>query len=760
MESVLFFSKIRYKDIPKVGGKNASLGEMYSQLKTKGIRVPNGFALTSGAYDYFIKENKLDNKIKHILSDLDTHNIKNLRIKGKQIRDLILKSKIPEKLEIDILKSYKKLCKEYGKKIGVAVRSSATAEDLPDASFAGQQESYLNVKGYKELLKSVLLCYSSLFTDRAISYRKDKGFDQFSVKLSIGIQKMVRSDLAGSGVMFTLDPNTGFRNVVCIEGSYGLGEYIVKGIVNPDSFYVFKPTGKIIKKEHRDKKIKLVYSKTGTKQDKVELKDRNKYFLTDNELEELAGYAIKIEEHYKKPMDIEFAKDGQDKKLYIVQARPETIHAKKNEIEKYILLKQSKKLLEGIAVGRKIGSGKIHIIKNINQIEKFKKGEVLVAKQTNPDWEPIMKIASGIITEQGGSTSHASIVSRELGVPCIVGAKGAMSRLKNGQIITIDCASSRGIIWNGRLDYEIKKIRVDKIPKTKTKVMFILGTPEEAFDLTHFQPDGIGLARIEYIINDWINMHPLYAIETKQQEFYTDKLAEGIGMLAAAVYPNQIIVRLSDFKTNEYRNLKGGKKYEPVENNPMLGFRGASRYIDPSFKPAFLLECKALRKVREEMKLTNVDVMVPFCRTIEEAKEVLKILTESKLKKAGNKMKVYVMAEIPSNILLAEEFSKLFDGFSIGSNDLTQLTLGMDRDNSTLNFDERNESVKKLIRELIKIAHKNKKPVGICGQAPSKYPEYTKFLLENKIDTISVNPDVFLETKLRVAKLEKSNRRN
>jgi len=760
MKQVLFFSEIRNKDVSKVGGKNASLGEMYSKLKTKGIRVPNGFALTSGAYDYFIKENKLDDKIKLILSDLDTHNIKSLRIKGKQIRNLIINSKIPEKLEVEILKSYKRLCKEYGGKIGVAVRSSATAEDLPDASFAGQQESYLNIKGEKELLKSILLCYSSLFTDRAISYRKDKGFNQFSVKLSIGVQKMVRSDLAGSGVMFTLDPNTGFRNVVCIEGSYGLGEYIVKGIVKPDLFYVFKPTGKIIKKQHGDKRIKLVYSKTGTKQDRVELKDRNKYFLTDKELEELAGYAMKIEEHYKKPMDIEFAKDGQDKKLYIVQARPETIHAKSNKIEKYTLLKQSKKLLEGLAVGRKIGSGKVHIIKSVNQIEKFKKGEILVAKQTNPDWEPIMKIASGIITEQGGSTSHASIVSRELGVPCIVGAQGAMTKLKNGQTVTIDCTSSKGIIWNGKLDYEIKKIEVDKIPKTKTKVMFILGTPEEAFDLTHFQPDGIGLARIEYIINDWINMHPLYAIETKQQEYYINKLAEGIGMLAASVYPNQIIVRLSDFKTNEYRNLKGGKKYEPVENNPMLGFRGAARYINKDFKPAFLLECKALKKVREEMKLTNVDVMVPFCRTIEEAKEVLKILTESGLKKSGNKMKVYVMAEIPANILLAEEFSKLFDGFSIGSNDLTQLTLGMDRDNSNLNFDERNEAVKKLIRELIKVAHKNKKPVGICGQAPSKYPEYTKFLLENKIDSISVNPDVFLETKLRVAKLEKSNRRN
>jgi len=752
MKLILFFSEIRNKDVPLVGGKNASLGEMYSKLKKKGIRIPNGFALTSEAYDYFIFENKIEEKIKKILSGLNIKNIKNLREKGKKVRELILKSKIPKKLELEILKSYNKLCN--GREISVAVRSSATAEDLPDASFAGAQETYLNIKGEKELLKAILKCYASLFTDRAISYREEKGFGQFSVKLSVGIQRMVRSDLACSGVMFTLDPNTGFRNVVCIEGSYGLGEYVVKGVVKPDSFFVFKPTGKVIKKELGDKKIKLIFSKTGTKEKKVKREDQNKFILTDEELKELANYAIKIEEHYKRPMDIEFAKDGLDNKLYIVQARPETVHMKKKEIDKYTLLEKSRKLAEGIAVGRKIVSGEVQIIENINQIEKFKPGKILVTKQTNPDWEPIMKIASGIITESGGSTSHASIVSRELGVPCIVGVNGIMKKLRNGQKVTIDCTTSKGIVWDKKLKYKINKIDIEKLPKTKTKIMLILGTPEEAFNFAFLQPDGIGLARIEYIISNWIKMHPLYAIEKRKQNFYIDKLAEGISILAASVYPNPIIVRFSDFKTNEYRNLLGGEKYEPTENNPMLGWRGASRYIDKKFKPAFLLECEAIRKVIEEKDLKNVNVMIPFCRTIDEGKEVLKILNEIGLRR---KLKVYVMAEVPSNIILADKFSKLFDGFSIGSNDLTQLTLGMDRDNPTLNFDERNEAVKKLIFDLIKTAHKYKKPVGICGQAPSKYPEYAKFLLENKIDSISVNPDVFLETKIRVSNFEKGN---
>jgi pyruvate,water dikinase len=753
MKPILFFSEIRKKDVPKVGGKNASLGEMYSKLKSKGIRVPNGFALTSKSYDLFIKENKLDKEIKKIFRDLDTRNIKNLRKKGKEVRQLILKSKIPEKLEKEILKAYKKLQRKYGKNIEVAVRSSATAEDLPKASFAGQQETFLNVKGKKELLESIVKCYASLFTDRAISYREEHGFDQFSVKLSIGVQKMVGSDASCSGVMFTIDPNSGFDKVVLIEGSYGLGEFIVQGVVNPDSYFVFKPTGKIIKKKLGSKKAKLIFDKKGgTKRVNVPEKDRKKFILNNKEVEELARYAMIIEKHYKKPMDIEWAKDKGDGMLYIVQARPETVHSKRKVIEKFKLVEKSDKIVEGVAVGRKISTGKVHIIKNVKNIEEFKKGEILVTKQTDPDWEPIMKIASGIITEQGGSTSHAAIVSRELGVPAVVGAKNATSKLKNKQEITIDCSSSKGIIWKGRLKYKIDKLDIKKIPKTKTKVMLILGTPERALDRTRLQPDGIGLARIEHIIGSIIKMHPLYAIEKGKQKFYVEKLAEGIGMLAASVYPGQVIVRFSDFKTNEYRNLLGGRKYEPEENNPMLGWRGAARYISKEFKPAFLLECEAIRKVRDEMGLKNVDVMIPFCRTIDEGREILKILKEIDLRK---KLKVYVMAEIPSNILLVEEFAKIFDGFSIGSNDLTQLTLGMDRDNPILNFDERNEAVKKLIRDLIKVAHKYKKPVGICGQAPSKYPEYVKFLIKNKIDSISVNLDVFFETKIRVNKIEK-----
>ena len=750
MKLILWFSEIRKKDANKVGGKNASLGEMYSQLKREGIPVPYGFALTAKAYDLFIKENKLDKKIRDILYDLDTRDIKNLRKKGREIRELILGSKIPKKLERNIVNAYKQLCRKYGYEIEVAVRSSATAEDLPEASFAGQQETYLNIKGEQELIKAIVKCYASLFTDRAISYREEHGFNQLSVKLSIGVQKMISSEC--SGVMFTIEPNSGFDKIITIEGSYGLGELIVQGIVKPDLFFVFKPTLAIIKKELGEKRIKLIFAKKGTKKINVEKNLRKKFVLKDEEIIKLAKYALIIEKHYKRPMDIEWAKDTNDK-LYILQARPETVHSKKKEIEKYGLLEKGEKLVEGLSIGRKISTGKVHIIKDVKKIEEFKEGEILVTKQTNPDWEPVMKIASGIITEQGGNTSHAAIVSRELGVACIVGAENAIKKLNNGNIVTIDCSSSRGIVWKGKLKYKVRKIDIKRIPKTKTKVMLILGTPEQSFDLSYLQADGIGLARIEYIIGSLIKMHPLYAIERKKEKFYVEKLAEGIAMIASSVYPNQVIVRFSDFKTNEYRNLLGGKKYEPIENNPMLGWRGARRYISSEFEPAFLLECKAIEKVRE-MGLKNVDVMIPFCRTIDEAKKVLKILREIGLRR---KLKVYVMAEIPSNIILANKFARLFDGFSIGSNDLTQLTLGIDRDNSRLNFDERNEAVKKLICELIKVAHKYEKKVGICGQAPSRFPEYTKFLIENKIDSISVNPDVFLETKLRVAKLEGSN---
>lgn len=757
MRLILPFSKIRYRHVSIVGGKNASLGEMYNKLSKKGVRIPNGFAITAAGYDLFIKKNKLDREIRKILRGLDTHDMQNLRLRGKLVRAAISQAKIPKKLEREILKAFRQL--SGGNPISVAVRSSATAEDLPDASFAGQQETFLNVQNEEELLASVVKGYASLFTDRAISYRADKRFSQFAVKLSIGVQKMVRSDKACSGVIFTIDPNTGFDKVVAVDAIWGLGEYIVQGKVKPDTFYIFKPTGKAIYQSPSVKKIKLAYGRTGTQQAPVPKNYQGKLCLTTKEAEELGNYAMIIEKHYGRAMDIEWAKDGIDKKLYIVQARPETVHSlkkKRNVIEDYQLKGKGQKLIEGISVNKKITTGKVHVIRSVSDIGKFKAGEILVTSITNPDWEPIMKIASGIITEKGGTTSHAAIVSRELGVTCIVGAAGAMSRLKNGQEITIDATSSVGVVYKGKIKFEIKKTSLEKLPKTKTKVMLILATPEQAFSLASFQPDGVGLAREENIIASWIQMHPMWAIKNRKAEQYIQKLAEGIAMIAASVYPNQIIVRFSDFKTNEYANLKGGKEYEPKEENPMMGWRGASRYIDNKFKPAFMLEIEAIKRVRRIMGLKNVDVMIPFCRTIEEGKAVLEIIKKSGLRK---ELKVYVMAEIPSNIILADEFAKIFDGFSIGSNDLTQLTLGIDRDNSTLDFDERNQAVKDSIERLIKIAHQRKRPVGICGQAPSKYPEYVRFLLKNKIDSISVNPDVFLQTKLSVAKIEKGKKK-
>lgn len=751
---VLDFEKITKKDIALVGGKNASLGELINKTK---IPVPPGFAITSKAYKLFVEYNGIDKKIKQVLKKYNIKNLEELKKAGKEIRNAFLKGKFPEELKVEIEKAYRQL----GRKVKednplVAVRSSATLEDIENASFAGQQETYLGVKGIEEVLEKTKRCFASLYTNRAISYREDMGFSQLDVYLSVGVQYMVRSDLACSGVMFTLDPNSGFRNVVCIEASYGLGEFIVQGKVIPDTYYVFKPTLAIVSKELGEKKVKCVFKKgaKGTSSKPVEKKERERYVLKDEEIKKLAEYAIAIERYYKRPMDIEWAKDGLTGNLYIVQARPETVHSAKKElvIENYVLKEKSRKLVEGLAIGRKIGVGKINVIRNVKDIGRFQKGEILVTEMTNPDWEPIMKIASGIVTEKGGITSHAAIVSRELGVPCIVGAEKATSILKTGMNATLDCTSEKGIVWEGKLKYEIKKVKVSEIPKTKTKVMLILGTPEQAFDLAFLPADGVGLAREENIIASWIKMHPLYAIEKGKEKFYVDKLAEGIGRIASAFYPKEVTVRFSDFKTNEYANLEGGRKYEPTENNPMLGWRGASRYISKEFRPAFELELKAMLKVRDEFGLKNISLLVPFCRTLEEAEAVIDILKEHGLKR---KTKVYVMAEIPSNIILAEKFAKLFDGFSIGSNDLTQLTLGMDRDNEKLKFDERNEAVLKAIEHLIKIAKKKGKYVGICGQAPSEYPEYVTFLVKHGIDSISVNPDVFLRTKYMVAKVER-----
>jgi len=771
-----------------VGGKNASLGEMYSKLTTKGISIPNGFAVTSKAYWDFLKITNLEQKIKKMVKGLDVQDVKALAITGKKIRNLILAAKFPKSLEKEIIIAYKELSQQCKtKNLSVAVRSSATAEDLPDASFAGQQETYLNVVGEKDLLLAVKKCVSSLFTDRAISYREAKGFEHMSVALSVTVQQMVRSDVGASGVLFTLDTESGFPGVVLINSAYGLGEYVVKGRVTPDQFYVFKEglkQGKraIISRILGSKEVKLIYAKTrGTKQSLVPKNKQNKFAITDEDVLQLAKWGMEIEEHYKKAQDIEWAKDGQTGKLYIVQARPETVKARSNHsvIENYKLNKKGKILLSGIAVGQKIGAGKARVIEKPDQMKTFKKGEILVTRITDPDWEPIMRIASAIITEQGGKTSHAAIVSRELGVPCLVGAKNARKLLKTGKKITVSCAEGdEGIVYNGILPFEVKKTEIKEIASTKTKIMMNVGDPDNAFALSFLPNDGVGLAREEFIFTNFIRIHPLALINynklkdkkakkkiaemTKgyknKSDYCVSRLAEGIARIATASYKNDVIVRLSDFKTNEYATLIGGKEFEPKEENPMLGWRGASRYYSKEYKQAFKLECEAIKKVRNDWGLTNVIVMVPFCRTPEEGQKVLDTMKEFGLKQGENGLQVYVMCEIPSNVILAEEFAKIFDGFSIGSNDLTQLTLGVDRDSTLVShvYDEKNKAVTTLIRDVIRIAHKNKRKIGICGQAPSDYPEFAEMLVREGIDSISLNPDTVVATRERIAYTEKT----
>jgi pyruvate, water dikinase len=791
IEFIKFFKDLSIKDVPKVGGKNASLGEMYKQLTKKGILIPNGFATTSEAFHYFLKEEKLKEKIKDILSDLDTHKVKNLMARGKKVRDLILKAKLPKDFEAEIILAYKKLSKESKEKFtDVAVRSSATAEDLPDASFAGQQETFLNIRGEKELLLAVKKCIASLFTNRAISYRTDKGFEHFSIALSVGVQKMARADLGSSGVMFTIDTETGFDKVVLINSIYGLGENIVQGRVNPDEFYVFKPTMSIISKNIGKKSEKMIYN-TGKKPVKnipVSFKDRIKASISDEQVKTLAKWGMIIEKHYNRPMDIEWALDGRNNKLYIVQARPETVQslADVNVLERYNLSEKGKVLVTGQSVGSRIGIGEVNRIMSVKDIHNFKRGQVLVTDMTDPDWEPIMKIASAIVTDKGGRTCHAAIVSRELGIPCVVGSNNATSKLKSKQVVTVSCAEGEeGFVYQGKLDYKIEKTNIKKLPKTKTKIMMNVGEPDVAFISSRLPNDGIGLARLEFIINNYIKIHPLALVHyntlkdkvaknkikdltenyKNKSQYFVDRLAYGIAVIASSVYPKEAIVRLSDFKTNEYANLIGGKDFEPQEANPMIGWRGASRYYSPQFLPAFKLECQALKKVREEMGLKNVKIMIPFCRTIEEGKKVLNIMEKEGLKRGKNGLEVYVMAELPVNIALADDFSKIFDGFSIGSNDLTQLTLGIDRDTGpNLHIagqsDEKNEAVKILIQDLIKKAKKNNKKVGICGQAPSDFPEFAEFLVKEKIDSMSLIPDSVLKTILTVAKQEKKNRRS
>lgn len=795
---ILWFSELGIKDVPLVGGKNASLGEMYRLLTPKGVSIPNGFAVTANSYRYLIQKTEAKEKIKKYLSGLDTNKIKNLQKRGHKVRKLIRNLKLPNELQAYICEAYSKLERQYGKNVDVAVRSSATAEDLPDASFAGQQETFLNVKGIKAVLRACRNCFASLFTDRAISYRVDKGFDHFSVALSIGIQKMVRSDLASSGVMFTIDTESGFKNVIFLTGAYGLGENVVQGNVNPDEFYIFKPTLKkgfkpIIQKKLGEKRIRMVYTDSQTKPTrniKTSKSDRGKFCLTEKEILQLAEMGMIIEEHYSKkaghfkPMDIEWAKDGKTNKLFIVQARPETVKSQKDwsKLVSCSLKQKGTILATGKSVGEKIGQGKAHIIDNAKKIHDFRKGEVLVTDMTDPDWEPIMKIASAIVTNRGGRTCHAAIVSRELGIPCIVGTNDGTSKIRDKQKITVDCSSgSEGYIYRGLLKYQVREIKLRKFPKTKTKIMMNVSSPEEAFEHSFIPNQGVGLAREEFIINSYIRVHPLALLnfnrledmKIKKQivkiangyknkgEFFVDKLAEGIGMIAAAFYPKQVIVRLSDFKSNEYANLIGGKMFEPKEDNPMLGWRGASRYYSEKYEKAFALECHAIRKVRDEMGLTNVEVMIPFPRTVLEAEKVIRTMAKHGLRKGKNGLRVIGMCEIPANVILAEEFLGVFDGFSIGTNDLTQLVLGVDRDSELVAevYDERNSAVKKMVEQVIKIANKKRKYIGICEQAPSDYPEFAQFIVRAGIHSMSLNPDTVVKTTLDIARLEKKMKR-
>ncbi|MDO8559466.1 MAG: phosphoenolpyruvate synthase [bacterium] len=791
MSFVQWFNQLGIKDVPLVGGKNASLGEMYRKLVPKGVAVPNGFAITAEAYFYLLKKAGIRDDIRRILSDLNTKDLRNLQARGRAVRQAILGAKIPPDLEVLIEKSYRQLERQYGKNVDVAVRSSATAEDLPDASFAGQQDTYLNIRGVPMLLDACRRCFASLFTDRAISYRTDKHFDHFRVGLSIGVQKMVRSDRACSGVMFSIDTESGFRDAVLINGSWGLGENIVQGAVTPDEWYVHKPTLKqgfrpIIGRVLGGKRVKMIYSRGEKPTVNVPTRraERQRFCLTDREVFALARWACVVEDHYHRPMDMEWAKDGITGKLFIVQARPETVQSRRDTsiLEEYVLSGRGKVLCSGAPVGSKIGVGKARVIHDVSGIHQFKAGEVLVTEMTDPDWEPIMKIAAGIVTNRGGRTCHAAIVSRELGIPCIVGTNDATEHIATGRPVTVSCAEGNvGKVYEGALKFLVRKHNLRHLKRPKTKVMLNVGSPDIAFSSSFIPNDGVGLAREEFIINDQIKIHPNALLgyaklkdgKIKRQidqltvgypnkvQYYVDKLAEGIGKIAAAFYPKDVIVRFSDFKTNEYANLVGGTAFEPMESNPMIGWRGSSRYYDPKFKAAFALECRAIHKVREAMGLTNLKVMVPFCRTIKEGKQVLEVMRQNGLRRGVKGLEVYVMCEIPSNVVLAEEFAKIFDGFSIGSNDLTQLTLGVDRDSELVAhiYDERNAAVKTLIAQVIRAAKKHHRKIGICGQAPSDFPDFAQFLVEQGIDSISLNPDTVVKTTIAILKKEQGLRR-
>lgn len=792
MSYIRFFNSLNIDDIAIVGGKNASLGQMYQNLTPKGVNIPNGFATTSDAYWLLLEENNIKDKIKEILQDLNIDDTKNLQAKGLAIRELILNSKLPASLEKELLDAYSKLSKEYNcEYVDVAVRSSGTAEDLPDASFAGQQASFLNITSADALLESVKECYASLFNDRAISYRESRGYKHFEVALSVGVQKMVRSDGASSGIMFSIDTESGSENLILINSIWGLGENVVSGEVNADEFYIFKPSLKkgiksILKRSLGDKKKKMIYAinDKGTLNIATTDKEQKSFSITDEEVLTLAKQALIIEEHYKRAMDIEWAKDAKDGKLYIVQARPETVQSKNlnvNVIEKYSIdiPSDAKLLTSGRAVGEKIGVGKVHIIKNTSEFSSFKEGEILVADTTNPDWEPVMKKAAAVITNRGSRTCHAAIVAREIGVPAVVGCADATRVLKNGVSVSVSCCEGdEGNIYEGKLEYKKTCIDMSELNPTKTKIYVNVGNPAKAFSIAKMPNDGVGLARMEFIMSNSVGAHPMALVNlaknntvkdsdaikefmlpyTDAKEFFIDKLCEGIGTIAAAFFPKPVIIRTSDFKSNEYRNMRGGLEYEAIEENPMIGFRGASRYYNEGYKEAFEWECEALKKVRDEMGLTNIKIMLPFVRTPLEGKKVISIMNKVGLVQGKNELEIYAMCEIPSNVILADEFLKVFDGYSIGSNDLTQLTLGVDRESALIShiFDERDEAVKRVLKMAIEACKKANKYIGICGQAPSDYPEITEFLVKNGISSISLNPDSVYKMHTLVNELEES----
>ncbi|MDB9342217.1 phosphoenolpyruvate synthase [Nodularia spumigena CS-586/05] len=797
---ILWFNEVGIGDIPLVGGKNASLGEMIQQLTPQGVNVPTGFATTAYAYRYFIESAGLEAQLRELFDDLDVEDVKNLRVRGKKARSLLMHTPFPVELRNAIASAYLKLCEQYNTDTDVAVRSSATAEDLPDASFAGQQESYLNVVGVQGVLAACHKCFASIFTDRAISYRHTKGFDHFSIALAVGVQKMVRSDLATSGVMFSIDTETGFKDAALITAAYGLGENVVQGTINPDEYYVFKPTLKtgfrpIIDKKLGSKELKMIYDDGSkfTKNVAVSPTEQSKFALSDAEILQLAHWACLIEDHYSQthsnysPMDIEWAKDGITNQLFVVQARPETVQSQKTEnvLRSYHFLKTDKQtkfphsLVTGRAVGEAISQGKVHLILDVNKIDQFQTGDVLVTQRTDPDWEPIMKRASAIVTNSGGRTCHAAIIARELGVPAIVGCSNATAVLKTGQEVTISCAEGdEGKVYPGLLPFEVKEVLLENLPRTRTQILMNVGNPQEALSLSAIPNDGVGLARTEFIIANQIQIHPMALIHYDKLEdkfvkakinqitalydvkpqYFVDKLSQGIGRIAAAFYPKPVIVRMSDFKSNEYANLLGGQQFEPKEENPMLGWRGAARYYDTGYQEAFALECESIKRVRDEMGLTNVIPMIPFCRTPDEGRMVLAEMAKNHLKQGVNDLQVYVMCELPNNVIMAEEFAEVFDGFSIGSNDLTQLTLGIDRDSALVArlFDERSQGVKRMVKMAIEAAKKYNRKIGICGQAPSDYPEFAQFLVEQGIDSISLNPDSVLKTMLEIAKVEQN----